>query len=303
MWSWNYRDKQDVVIVWRYPKPVDYDINATKVFVDLHDTLPPGEFEGRLDKITKIFVKSQAHRDLYPYLPDAKFAIIPNGADHTLFEKKVKRDPYYLVNFSSPDRSLDVLLDILVEVKKRLPKEIADKVTFSWFYGWGVYDAVRTSEKAQQWKAKLVKRFDELKKAGWVQGGFMINHERVAIENLKAGALVYPTEFYEIDFIGGTKAMLGGAVPITTDFAALRTKIKYGLLVPSKRTIDDWADIEDQSYGIRDQGTKEWFIEALLNYLQNPESFEHQRGEMKTYARQQYNWDRIINMWDEVLKA
>ncbi|MCH7928183.1 MAG: glycosyltransferase [Candidatus Dadabacteria bacterium] len=164
---------------------------------------------------------------------------------------------------------------------------------------------MRTSEKAQQWKAKLVKRFDELKKEGWVEGGYMINHERVAIENLKAGALVYPTEFYEIDFIGGTKAMLGGAIPITTDFAALKEKIKFGKTIHSKRTIDDWADIEDQSYGIRDEDTKEEFIEAIIEYLKNVHNpfIEGVRKDAQNYAKQTYNWDRIINMWDEVLKA
>ena len=163
---------------------------------------------------------------------------------------------------------------------------------------------VRTSEKEQKWKADITKRFEVLKKEGWVQGGYMINHAQVAMQNLKAGALIYPTEFYEIDYIGGTKAMLGGAVPITTDFAALKDKIgKYGRLIHSKRTIDDWADIEGQSYGIRDEATKLEFVINLVNYLLNPERFEEMREKMQKHARETYNWEKTINKWDEQLKA
>ena len=160
---------------------------------------------------------------------------------------------------------------------------------------------VRTSNKEQQWKADIIKRFETLKKEGWVQGGFMISHARVAEENLRAGTLIYPTEFYEIDYIGGTKAMLGGAIPITTDFAALKEKIKYGFIVHSKRTIDDWADIEGQSYGIRDEDTKEEFVEVLMHYLLNPNAQEETRRVMQEYARETYNWEKIISKCDEVL--
>ncbi len=34
--AWNYRDKQDIVIIWRHPKFVDFDINADKIFIDIH---------------------------------------------------------------------------------------------------------------------------------------------------------------------------------------------------------------------------------------------------------------------------
>ena len=50
-WSYNYRDKQDVTIFWRHPKPVDFEPNSDKIYIDLHDVLPAGEFtEERLKK-------------------------------------------------------------------------------------------------------------------------------------------------------------------------------------------------------------------------------------------------------------
>ena len=236
-WSWNYRDKQDVVVIWRHPKPCDYPINAKKVYLDLHDVVLEGEFtEERMKRITKILVKSKAHRDLFPKIPDEKFVIIPNGIDLTLFEKieNVARNPYYIINMSSPDRALNSIMEILVEVRKRIPKKIAKKMMFAWYYGWGVFDSAQTSEKEQEWKQKTVKRFEELKKEGWVKGGYRISHDQVAEEFLSAGALFYPSEFYEIDYVGGTKAQIAGCVPITTDFSAMNEKIQFGIKLPSE---------------------------------------------------------------------
>jgi len=33
-WEFNPRDKQDVVILWRWPKPLAWDINADRIFID-----------------------------------------------------------------------------------------------------------------------------------------------------------------------------------------------------------------------------------------------------------------------------
>lgn len=302
-WLWNYRDKQDVVILWRHARPLDFTVNADKVYVDFHDVMPEGEVINRLDKIEKIFVKSHAQRELFPNVPSEKFEIIPNGVDVEPFKQKVKRDPYLLVNFSSADRSLETILDILPEIKKRLPKKIADKVRFEWYYGWGVFDKEYTSARAQGWKQSLLKKFDQFKKEGWAAGGTRINHDEVARKNLEAGALIYPTGFFEIDYIGGTKAQLAGCVPITTDFAALREKIRFGTKVPTTLTNETWSDIPGNSFGIRDKVTREKFINAVVSYLSDVEKWDNVREEMKEWAQDNYNWEFIIDKWDKELCA
>src|SRR6266849_4847955 len=58
-WEFNPRDKQDVIILWRVTKPLDWDLNTRRIFVDSHDTLDEGWYtkRNRIDKITRIFVK------------------------------------------------------------------------------------------------------------------------------------------------------------------------------------------------------------------------------------------------------
>ena len=308
-WVWNYRDKQDVVILWRHPQMLSYEINSDKIYVDMHDVLPAGEFtDERLRRVTKVMVKSKAQRDLFPNIPDNKIMIIPNGIDPSQFDKEgIERDPYHLVNFSSADRSLDSALNILIEVNEKLPPSIRKKVKFSWYYGWQVFDSARISEADQKWKKAVVDKFEYLKKRGETsdnmkfEGGFRINHEEVRDKLLSAGALFYPSEFYEIDFMGGTKAQMAGCVPITTDFAAMDEKIKFGIKVPSKRNIENWTKGINCNFGVKDPKTKKLFVNALVAYLKDPDQWD--REEISEWARKEYNLEKVADLWNGELNA
>ena len=302
-WTWNYRDKQDVVILWRNPKIIqDVVINTDKLFLDLHDVVDEAELINRYEKLDRIFVKSKAQRELFPNVPQDKFTIIPNGVDCTLFNEKVERDPYLLVNFSSPDRSLEACIEVLEKVKGRVSKKIADKIRFAWYYGWGVFDMVITDSQGQEWKQSVIKRFEQMKKEGWAEGGTRINHQEVAHLNLMAGALIYPTNFYEIDYIGGSKAQIAGCVPITTDFAALDEKIQWGIKIKASKTRKNWQDVKF-SFGLHDKKQQDKFVDSLVSYLKAPEKWDEERATMSKWARSEFNWDRIVGLWDDVLQG
>src|SRR5216684_8525690 len=116
-WEFNPRDKQDVVILWRWPKPLDWDINAKKIFIDSHDTTNESFFttRNRLSKINRLFLKSNYHRSLFPNIPDHKIAVIPNGIDLSLLEGAEQKDPFLLINTSAADRSMSVLPRLFAE--------------------------------------------------------------------------------------------------------------------------------------------------------------------------------------------
>ncbi len=304
-WQWNYKDKQDVTVVWRHPKALDYGINSTKVYVDMHDVINPAEFTPeRLAKIAKVMVKSKAHRALFMNIPDEQIAIMPNGVDLSLFENPPARDPYYIVNFSSPDRSLSAAMDIFISAKARVAPEIAKRMTFGWFYGWNVFDVSRTTAEERKWAEAIKARFAELKKSGVAIGGDRINHLDVARQNMKAGALLYPSEFYEIDWIGGSKTQIAGAPPITTSFAAQGEKAKFGVTIPASKNIDNWDLDVVCDFSEQDIIKKEMFINALVDYLENAESIEmdKKRKDMAAWARQEFNLDRVVDFWADELR-
>lgn len=291
-WEWNYRDKQDVVILWRHPKPLDYGINAKKVFVDLHDVIGDAEFtKERVKKMTGAFFKTEAHRNLFKSVPDEKAIIIPNGIDPELFKEKVEKNPYLILNTSSPDRHLEATLDIFEELIKREPKK---PWKLAWYYGWGVYDTVHEKDKKMMdWKERQMDRFAELVSKGRAEGGFMIGHKEIAKKYLEAGVFLYPTQFFEIHCISAVKAQLAGCVCITSDFAALAETVRFGYTLHTEG--EKWKKGES-TFG--DSGREDSYVPLIRRTIRKKEIDITME---KEWAENRYNWDRITDLWDKEL--
>lgn len=76
----NWNDKFNILILWRSPHLLDKNLNAKKLFIDLHDIASPLDWpKERWEKVDKIFVKSNYHRSNLPDIPDSKFVIVGNG--------------------------------------------------------------------------------------------------------------------------------------------------------------------------------------------------------------------------------
>jgi len=290
-WSWNYRDKQDVVILWRSPKAVDYGINADKIFVDLHDVIPAGEFTmERVAKINKIFVKTNFHKSLFPNVPDEKFAVIPNGMDFELFSQDVKKDQYLMVNTSSPDRSMDVLPKLFKEVKKHVPQ-----ARCKWAYGFDVFDKVHCDNAPMmKWKEDTLKAMEE---AG-IENMGRLTQKDCAKLYLEANILAYPTEFAEIDCITVKKAQACGAIPVTTDFGALEESVQFGMKIHSKKTKDDWCKPFQFHFGIDGEKEQKEWVDAVVEQLKKPIG---DRSEMKEWSKK-FSWGLISSKWIDIMK-
>lgn len=285
-YSFNYRDKHDTVIVWRTAKLLDYDINASRVFVDLHDVMPEGEFnEKRLSKVNKIFVKSKFHRDLLPNVPDDKFVIIPNGIVYSDFQKKVKRDPLLIVNTSSPDRSVSALVKVFKKVKQQVPEAKCE-----WAYGWNNFnDAYSNDPVKLEWRDRMM---TEMQEAGIVDRG-RVSHSDVRDMYLRARVFLYPTEFAEIDCISARKAQAGGALPVTTNFGALNTTIRHGVKVKSAKTKDDWCANYQFDFGVTDEKMIDKLAEATILELKSKMIEDNEmRKDMELF-----DWSVISEQW------
>lgn len=289
-WEFNYRDKQDVVIVWRWPKVLDADINAPKIFLDLHDVVSEGEFtEKRLKKVTKIMVKSEFHRSLFPNVPDAKFAVIPNGIEINI-DPTIKRDPYLIINTSSPDRSMDVMPKLFKEIKKRIPQ-----ARMQWAYGWkGFINAHSNDTKKMAWMEQTKKEIEE---AG-IESLGALTQEEVGKLYQKAAILAYPTEFAEIDCISAKKAQAAGAVPVTTDFGALNESVYVGYKIHSEKTKDNWNRPYQFHFGLEDEVAQEEWVRAVCLAVseenKNPARVEKMQGWTSTFS-----WPAMANKWVE----
>lgn len=289
-WEFNYRDKQDVVVLWRWAKPLDAEINAPKIFLELHDVIPEGELTPkRLTKVQKIFVKSNFHRSLFPNVPDNKIVVIPNGLE-IYPDPTIKKDPYLIINTSSPDRSMDVLPKLFKEVKKRVPQ-----AKLQWAYGWdGFINTYQNDPKKMQWMEQTKK---EIKEAGIEDLG-RITQEEVGKLYQKASVFAYPTEFAEIDCISVKKAQAAGCLPITTDFGALKETAFLGLPVHSTKTKDTWNKPYQFHFGLEDEAAQQEWIDKVCLVL-SPEWF-HRRDEMIEWSHQ-FEWPKIAERWNKEL--
>jgi predicted O-linked N-acetylglucosamine transferase (SPINDLY family)/glycosyltransferase involved in cell wall biosynthesis len=295
-WMWNFRDKQDITVIWRHPQLVLYNIHSDAVILDLHDVIPEEEFtRDRLHRIDSIFVKSRFHRSLYPQIPDAKFVIIPNGIDTQLFEDICERDPLLIINTSSADRSLEAFLDCFEEIKKQVPNAKAQ-----WAYGWGIWDVMHSSDAQRlEWKTRMQQRMREL----GVEELGRISHHEIALLYRKANVFAYPSEMAEIDCISLSKAMAAGAIPVTTDFAAMGEKSQHGgVFIHSIKTGSDWLQSDQFHYEITDPEQKAEFVRETVKLLLHPPS-ETDREAMREWARCTFDWNKVADSWDSALSS
>lgn len=284
-WEFNLRDKQDVVILWRWAKPLDADINAPKIFLDLHDVVPDGEFTPkRMEKVTKVFVKTKFHRSLFPSIPANKIAIVPNGLQIYL-DVKIKKDPYLIINTSSPDRSMDVMPKLFKEIKKQVPK-----VKMKWAYGWeGFVNTYQNDTKKMQWMEDTKR---EMKEAGIEDLG-RISQEEVGRLYQQASVFAYPTEFAEIDCISAKKAQAAGCEVVTTDFGALDESVKFGTKIHSKKTKDNWNRPYQFHFGLEGEKEQKQFVEAVIDALRPGKRYNQDMW------ASQFEWSKIAERWNK----
>jgi glycosyltransferase involved in cell wall biosynthesis len=283
-WFFNPRDAVDTLIVWRHPKILDYELNAKKILVDLHDVVKEGEFpESRLKKINRIMVKTKFHRSLFPKIPDEKFLIVPNGMDLSLAQPQEK-DHNLIVNTSSPDRSLDVLPELFQRVKKRVPT-----AKLTWVYGWHNFDDYYKNDKEKmEWKDATIQKMNEV---GINAIGRVTQKEAMEL-CAKAQVFAYPSEFAEIDCISVKKAQAVGAIPVTTDFGALNESVAFGHKVHSKKNKDNWSMPYQFTFGLTDREGQDQWVDACVSALQ-------EKADIKAMTKwaKRFSWDVVAREW------
>jgi glycosyltransferase involved in cell wall biosynthesis len=293
-WEFNPFDKQDALVVWRNVKMLDLELNARKVYLDLHDAIGSRAYTAaRIDRVERIFLKSNFQRSLIETVPDEKTAIIPNGVDVSLLDTDppIEKDPYLLINTSSPDRSMDVLPDLFRRVKEFVPK-----ARLQWAYGWdGCEASFRGNAARMNWIDETKKKMLEV---GIESLGRITQAEEGRLYQ-KASVLAYPSEFAETDCISVKKAQAAFCVPIATDFGALGESIQFGHMVHSMKTKATWNRDDQFHFGLEgEKAQSEWVslvVRTLEGKLSKPRRTESWLNSI--------SWSSIAARWNEVLAS
>ena len=292
-WEWNYRDRQDAVIVWRSPRALDYEINSDTVILDMHDVVGTGEFtEERIARVRKVMFKSKCHRDLYPQVPEEKCGIVQNGIVWDQFQEEAEKDPDLIINTSSPDRSLKTLLRAFSRVREAVPT-----ARLQWAYGWGVWDSVFAGDAERtEWKDEVIALAEA---TPGVEMLGRVSHGEVAGMYRRASVFAYPTAFYEIDCISARKAQAGGAWPVVTDFAALDETVAFGTKVHADPDRENWGKPYKFDFGLQEERAVDEWVGACIDALKNPPSAERVAG-MREWTRK-FDWEAVTDAWMEVI--
>lgn len=279
----NVKDEFNILIVWRAVGFVDTDFTARKTYLWLHD-IPanPSFTEERMKKIDKIFVLSNFHKSLLKMykngqlvdIPEDKIMVTSNGIMPVAINKKWQRDPHKLVYTSSYDRGLVHLLHMWPNIKKEVPDAHLEI-----FYGWNLYDIAHANNPARaRWKAQM----QELMTQEGVKDHGRIGHAELNKEVVTAGVWAYPSSFEEISCISAMRAQALGAVPVVTNYAALKETVQHGVKVN--------VDITTESGQLEYQ-------KELIAMLKDTKRQEEIRKPMMEFAQKEFLWKTVAENW------
>src|SRR3990167_1358147 len=278
--EFNPQDEFNILVYWRSINYTDMMAKAKKTYLWSHDVLNPIEFtQERLDRLTKIIVLSQTHRECLPDVPDDKFVISSNGFVEYHSEIKPENNPQWCIYTSSYDRGLQNLLEVWPDVIKEVPD-----AELHCFYGWQLfYTFYKGNPERMAWMNKM----NELMKLPGVT-----HHDRISQPELekwykKCGIFAYPSHFREINCISAFKAQAFGAIPIVTNFAALQTTVQLGWKVQGE--IYENVALAPE--------TKELYKDALIKSLKDEKWQASFREPGMEYAKQ-FSWDHVVEIWD-----
>lgn len=299
-WEFNRKDTFDIFISWRNPELLEEPIKAHKSYLWLHDVMDKEEFTDEVIKNTdRIIFVSQYHRDLYPFIPEEKCFVSGNGITPEDFDKldgKFERDPHKCIYMSSHVRGLELIYRVWPDVIKAVPDATLDV-----YYGWESYISVnKQNPERMAWMQMMQKYERDL--PGVTDHG-RVGHDEINEAIFKSGVWLYPCVFPEVYCITAVKAQAGGAVPISTDFAALKETVKYGKILhmekaPTIKTKEDEANV-----GYWDEKELEVFKDEIVAMLLSPKEQEKVRPEMMKWARKEMSWRQTATKWSEDFNA
>lgn len=275
--EFNPRDNFNILIAWRHNIYVG-DINARRRLIWLHDVPSPDMFPAdSINKFDKVIVLSKFHRSLLPsHVLEEKICISSNGINIKDFDNISETpNPHRMVYTSSYDRGLIHLLRMWDRIREQVPD-----ATLHVFYGWNTYDSmVAKGVRSPEFKKAMV---EAMNKPGITDHG-RIGQKQLAKEVAKSGIYAYPSHFEEISCISAMRAQVAGAIPVTTDYAALSETVKYGIKVPGK------AGENDEEY-----------INELVSLLKDEDRQKKIREKM-VKDKDSFSWRNVARQWQKEL--
>jgi glycosyltransferase involved in cell wall biosynthesis len=219
--EFNPKDEFDTIIFWR---SIPFDVNGKNRLVWMHDVPHKGFFNKENESwYDKVLVLSKYHASLCQDVDQSKLIVWRNGINLGDIKGNIDRKKHKIVWTSSYDRGLEELLKNWSYIRSKV-----SDAELHIFYGWNTYDKMVTmGYRSPDFKQRMIPL---LSQEGVCEHG-RVGQDELARELLSADVYAYPSNFTEISCISAMRAQACGAIPVTTDYAALDETVKYGYKV------------------------------------------------------------------------
>ena len=275
----------DIFISSRRPEVFNLKIRASQKHVWVHDIWLSQDPQVNIhaDQVDSFMVLSPWHKKFFGQhhnVPAEKMWVTKNGLDLERFSGPIEKDPHRLIYSSSPDRGLDVLLDVFPKIRERVPE-----ANLQIFYGFDNWSKAIEDRGSKEQRASRDKIMAALEQPGIHYHG-RIDQTQLAQEFMKAKVWAYPTHFWETFCITALEAMVSHCVPITTDLAALNATVgDYGILLPESSYSEEY---------------KSNFVDKVVKVLHDDlTDLKHTLSEAEQRVRDQFNWAQVAEEWEE----
>jgi glycosyltransferase involved in cell wall biosynthesis len=220
-----------VVVGSRIPQLYDSPVSADLRLLWAHDvnfgeSIASDAFGSRIDRIDGIIALTQWHanhlRRLYPDVRAKNIMVIPNGVDVARYTNWdiTQKDPNKFIWSSSPDRGIEVVMDMWPDIKTLVPDAHLDV-----YYGWTMIDkivGVQENTFLEQFKNNTMREVERLNnEVGGINWFDRVDKKTLADQQMKANMWLYPTHFLETFCITAIEAQLAGAIPLVSNKGAL----------------------------------------------------------------------------------
>lgn len=256
---------------------------------DIHVGQPNAAMSEALFRVDGFFCLSNWHKkfflETYPFLHADSVIVTRNGIDVERFRNVPNKIGNRLIYSSSPDRGLEVLLNLLPKIRERV-----SDVILHVYYGFENWKAMAQSmgnkdqiERVDYFERRLA---EEASKGHLVYHG-RVNQEQLAAAFLASKVWAYPTWFTETYCISAIESMAAGCVPVTTNLAALTETVKHGIIIPGSNTDEDYQAA---------------FVNSVVDLLTDEDGRQKIARQGRQYALTNCDWLSVAVEWSEIFK-
>ena len=301
----SYQDAE-ILIVYRSPEALDFGKKPNqRIWFVAQDVAYQGAMTPeRLAKIDRYLALSPVHvgftKSLYPELHESgRLFQSANGIDSAGIKAAIagiERQPRRMMYASSADRGLKLILENWFRIRERVPD--AELVVA---YGFDNMEKIVKLMSGNDWRAGYQKELEELLKQPGITVTGRIGQDRLWEEMAKSNIWFYPCDFPETFCCQAAEQQACGAIPVTTNFWALRQNVLDGYKFDSTPQASEVVRslmiekvielLEDSSFwDIRGPD----YNEGGMGY-----GVRSRREEMQEDASDTFDWGRVADQWQK----